>query len=144
MQMRKGLWLNRRILKLLNRSVAFLFADRVLTEEGNKKKTIVGAFSRFYAQTFPAQFLPWFVHAAITNVAGKHEFSLYLVRETEQQFVYTMSGVFGADSKAAVIELVFVVGNAVFPCGDYVFTFTIDGKPGMTRILEVRPASATS
>lgn len=125
--------------------VAFLFADRVLTEEGNKKKTIVGAFSRFWAQSFPAQFLPWFVYVAVTNVVGRHEFSLYLVREKEQQFVFTQSGAFGTDSKSAVVELVAVVANAVFPApGDYVFTFAIDGRPTMTRILEVRPAVAAS
>jgi hypothetical protein len=123
--------------------VAFLFADRVLTEEGNKKKTIVGAFSRFYAQNFPAVFAPWFVYIAFTNVLGKHPFSMYLVREKEQQFIYTLNGEFATESKSAVIEMVFVVANAVFPAaGDYVFTFTIDGKPAMTRILEVRPTGA--
>jgi len=59
--------------------VALLFADRVIVEEKNKKKTIVGTFTRFYSDKFPVSFPPWYIYAAVTNISEDHSFSLNLV-----------------------------------------------------------------
>ena len=58
--------------------VALLLADRVITED-NQKKAIIGTFTQFTVRQVPAGLPPWYVYAAVTNLAGEHPFSLNLV-----------------------------------------------------------------
>ncbi|MBN2532667.1 MAG: hypothetical protein JXB88_07240 [Spirochaetales bacterium] len=117
--------------------VALLFADRVI-EEKNHKKGIIGTFSRFYADTFPVQFPPWFIYAAVTNISGENSFSLNLVLEKAQQVILPISGKCQVDNTRSVVELIFPVFRAIFPEeGIYALTFNIEGLPIGSRILEV-------
>ena len=118
--------------------VALLFADRVIVEEHNKKKTIVGTFTRFYAGTFPVSFPLWYIYAAATNLSGEHSFSLNLVLEKEMQVIVPINGKLKVENPRNVIELIFPIGQAVFPAaGEYTLTFNIDGTQVGSRILEV-------
>ncbi|MBN2444198.1 MAG: hypothetical protein JXJ04_22735 [Spirochaetales bacterium] len=117
--------------------VALLFADRVI-EEKNHKKGIIGTFSRFYAEKFPAQFPPWFIYAAVTNISGENAFSLNLVYDKAQQVILPISGKCKVENTRSVVELIFPVFRAVFPDeGIYTLTFNIEGNPIGSRILEV-------
>ena len=51
--------------------VALLIADRVITED-NQKKGIIGTFTQFTVRQVPAALPPWFIYAAVTNVVGEH------------------------------------------------------------------------
>jgi len=118
--------------------VALLFADRVIVEEHNKKKTIVGTFTRFYSGTFPVSFPLWYIYAAATNLSGEHSFSLNLVLEKEMQVIVPINGKLKVENPRNVIELIFPIGQAVFPApGEYTLTFNIDGTQVGSRILEV-------
>jgi hypothetical protein len=125
--------------------VALLFADRVLVEEGNHKKTIVGTFTEFHADKFPAVFPPWFIYAAATNIEGEHSFSLNLVLEKESQIVLGINGKMKAGHRNKVNELVFPIQRAIFPGpGTYTLTFNIGGAPVGSRLLEVIAQSPSS
>jgi hypothetical protein len=127
--------------------VALLFADRVLVEEGNHKKTIVGTFTQFHSEKFPVVFPPWFIYAAATNFAGEFSFSVNLVLEKDQQVVLGISGKVKADHRNNVIELVIPIQRAIFPsAGTYSLTFNIDGVQVGSRLLEVtaQPQSSMS
>jgi Family of unknown function (DUF6941) len=118
--------------------VALLFADRVLVEEGNHKKTIVGTFTQFHADKFPAVFPPWYIYAAATNIEGEHTFSLNLVLEKESQVVLGINGMVKAGHRNKVNEFVFPIQRAIFPsAGTYTLTFNIGGAPVGSRLLEV-------
>lgn len=118
--------------------VALLFADRVIVEEKNKKKTIVGTFTRFYSDKFPVSFPPWYIYAAATNISGEHSFSLNLVLEKEMQVVIPINGKLKVENPRNVIELIFPIGQAIFPSqGEYTLTFNIDGTQVGSRVLEV-------
>jgi hypothetical protein len=118
--------------------VALLFADRVIVEEKNKKKTVVGTFTRFYSDKFPVSFPPWYIYAAATNISGEHSFSLNLVLEKDMQVVVPINGKLKVDNPRNVIELIFPIGQAIFPTpGEYTLTFNIDGIQVGSRILEV-------
>ena len=58
--------------------VALLIADRVVTED-NQKKGIIGTFTQFTVRQVPAALPPWYIYAAVTNLAGEHVFSLNLL-----------------------------------------------------------------
>jgi hypothetical protein len=125
--------------------VALLFADRVLVEEGNRKKTIVGTFTQFHADKFPAVFAPWYIYAAVTNIEGEHSFSLNLVLEKESQVILGINGKVKADDRNKVNEFIFPIQRAIFPsAGTYSLTFNIGGIQVGSRLLEVIPQSQTA
>ena len=57
--------------------LAILFADRVITENSNKKG-IIGTFDKFISPNFPASFPAWAIYVAVTNIIGNHTFRINL------------------------------------------------------------------
>lgn len=117
--------------------VSLLFADRVITENTNKKG-IIGTFNRFMSPQFPIAFPPWAIFAALTNAAGKHDFALTLANVESNQVVLPINGEFECAADDDVIELTFNVVGAVFPKpGRYSLSFHVDGELLGSRILFV-------
>jgi hypothetical protein len=117
--------------------VALLLADRVITED-NQKKGIIGTFTQFTVRQVPAPLPPWFIFAAVTNLSGEHPFSLNLVFDRSQQVVFSAGGTLVVDNARRVVELVIPVPNVVFPeAGTYVVSFHVDGEQIGSRILDV-------
>jgi hypothetical protein len=117
--------------------VALLLADRVITED-NQKKGIIGTFTQFTVRQLPATLAPWFVYAAVTNLAGEHSFSLNLVVDRTQQVIFSAGGTLRVDEPRRVVELVIPVPNVVFPeAGTYIVTFHVEGEQIASRILDV-------
>jgi hypothetical protein len=117
--------------------VALLLADRVITED-NQKKAIIGTFTQFTVRQVPASLAPWFVYAAVTNLAGEHSFSLNLVVDRTQQVIFSAGGTLRVDEPRRVVELVIPVPNVVFPeAGTYIVTFHVEGEQIGSRILDV-------
>ncbi|HVP19825.1 MAG TPA: hypothetical protein VMU36_12610 [Spirochaetia bacterium] len=117
--------------------VALLIADRVITED-NQKKAIIGTFTQFTVRQLPAALPPWFIYAAVTNIAGEHAFSLNLLFDRSQQVIFSAGGKVSVDEQRRVVELVIQVPNVVFPEeGTYDVSFHIDGDLIATRILDV-------
>jgi hypothetical protein len=121
--------------------VGLLFADRVITEN-NGKKSIIGTFNRFIAPSFPMVFPPWFIYAAITNIDGKHEFSLSLCMDDSERLLFTLSGGIDCPDEGNVIELEAALTTVSFPSpGKYILTFQVDGFPIGSRVLTVDKVS---
>ena len=117
--------------------VALLLADRVVTED-NEKKCIIGTFTQFTTRQVPAGFPPWFIYAAVTNLIGEHTFSLNIVFDRSQQVLFSAGGKVTVDALRRVVEIVVPVVNAVFPEeGTYLVLFHIDGAQVGSRMLEV-------
>ena len=117
--------------------VALLLADRVITED-NQKKTIIGTFTQFSVRQVPAGLPPWFIYAAVTNVAGELPFSINLVFDKSQQVIFSAGGTLTVDDPRRVVELVIPVPNVVFPeAGTYVVSFHVGGDQIGSRILDV-------
>jgi hypothetical protein len=117
--------------------VALLLADSVITED-NQKKAIIGTFTQFTVRQVPAGLPPWFIYAAVTNLAGEHPFSLNLVFDRSQQVVFSAGGTLKVDDPRRVVELVIPVPNVVFPeAGTYVVSFHVGGEQIGSRILDV-------
>jgi hypothetical protein len=117
--------------------VALLMADRVITED-NQKKAIIGTFTQFSVRQVPAGLPPWFIYAAVTNVAGELPFSVNLVLDKSQQVVFSAGGTVTVDDPRRVVELVIPVPNVVFPsAGTYVVSFHVGGEQIGSRILDV-------
>lgn len=114
-----------------------LFADKIITED-NGKKGIIGTFTRFFAQTFPASFPPWAIYAAVTNVSGEHTFSLNLIEDETNQTILPLTGKFEVKQKSDVVELTPTIVGAVFPRpGKYTLLFLVDTEQIGARTLLV-------
>jgi hypothetical protein len=117
--------------------VGLLFADKIIIEN-NGKRGIIGTFNRFYSKKFPIAFPPWAIYAAVTNLEGKHEFALTLVREETNQVILPLNGQFDVRGRNDVVELTPSILGAVFPKeGTYILTFSIDGTQIGARVLFV-------
>lgn len=117
--------------------VALLLADRVVTED-NQKKGIIGTFTQFVTPRLPASFPPWFIYAAATNLVGENSFSLKMVCDETGEPVFAAEGKLNVDNPRKVVELVIPVVNVVFPlAGTYTLLFTLEEEPLGSRVLEV-------
>jgi hypothetical protein len=117
-----------------------LFADKIITED-NGKKAIIGTFTRFFAQAFPASFPPWAIYAAVTNVAGEHLFALNLFEEENHQMILPLTGKFEVKLKSDIVELTPTIMGAVFPrAGKYTLLFLVDDEQIGARTLFVEAA----
>lgn len=68
-----------------------LMAD-VIVSEDNGKKILVGVFSRFNLQQFPAQVAPWYLYAGVENLVGRNTFTFNLAREDTQEVAFSVGG----------------------------------------------------
>lgn len=117
--------------------VGLLFADRVITENNNKKG-IIGTFTNFHSYQYPVAFPPWYIYAAVTNIKGEHNFSINLANDKSQHVIVSFGGKIGSDDLKAVCELSIPLVNVMFPePGAYNLIFNIDGKQIGSRVLEV-------
>jgi len=121
--------------------IALIFADRVITED-NQKKGIIGTFSRFHSPEFPVSFPPWFIYGAVTNITpGKHPLGLTITNRDTQQVIVTINGELESKSPGNpddVIELILPIMNAVFPKdGKYDVAVVMDGDIIGSRILKI-------
>ena len=117
--------------------VALLLADRVISED-NQKKGIIGTFSQFNLRQLPALLPPWFIYAAVTNLVGDHSFSVNLVVDRSQQVLFSAGGKVAIDSPRRVVELIIPVANVPFvEAGTHTVCFFIDGGQIGSRVLEV-------
>lgn len=120
--------------------LALIFADQVIVEAKTNKQSIIGSFTQFYADKFPATFPPWCIYVSITNIVGEHSFSLNLLYEKEAYVSFSGGGKFKVPSRSIVHDFILPIKGAVFPGeGVYNFTFNLNGKQVGARVLKVIP-----
>lgn len=120
--------------------LALLCADRVIVEEGNHKKSIIGSFDNFFSPKFPVVFPPWFIYAAVANLSEDSDFTLNLVKDDgSDSVVIGFTGRFKVTDPRSKSDIIFQVANAKFPsAGDYMLTLTIGTEHVGSRILHVK------
>jgi hypothetical protein len=117
--------------------LALLFADRIITEDNNKKG-IIGTFNRFMAHEFPVIFPPWAVYVGLTNLSGKHSFELTLKNIDTDELVFPVNGEFDSRNIDEMIELPLNFSGIAFPSpGKHILGLSIDGDLVGTRVLSV-------
>lgn len=124
--------------------LALITADKVITEEKNHKKTIVGTFTNFYSQRFPAKFPPWFIYVAITNLDGDYNFSINVAQDESDYVVFSAGGKLSVKDPQAVPEIAIPVPDAQFPePGKYNVIFKLNNHTIANRVLNlVQPHQA--
>jgi hypothetical protein len=118
---------------------ALLTADKVIIEQGNQKKSLIGVFSNFIANEVPAIFPPWFIYGAVTNIEGKHSFSLNLIHSESGHVLLSRGGEIESKDPRKVVEIVIQVVNVQFhQFGVYTLQLNFDGKEILSRNIRVQ------
>ncbi len=117
--------------------LAILFADRIITENNNKKG-IIGTFDKFISQSFPITFPPWAIYVSMTNITGKHPFELNLLHLETNQLVLPIQGELESVGPEQTIELTFNLGSILFQSpGRYNLSIELSGELLGSRVLYV-------
>ena len=118
--------------------LALLCADKVITEEGTHKRSVIGTFNNFHSQKFPIAVPPWFVYVAFTNVSGEHDLTVNIVDRSNDYNVYSANATLNSQETTAQIELSIPVVNASFPKPEkYEVSLSLDGRHLGARTLNV-------
>jgi hypothetical protein len=118
--------------------LALLVCDYVITEKNTNKKSLVGLFTNITGQQFPMQFRTFWVYTSLTNLMGRHSFSLNIYSEATKANIGSISGNINVKDKNNVAELAVPVKSVTFPePGKYVLSVAIDGQNIMDRILNI-------
>ena len=116
---------------------ALLTADKAI-EEKNGKKGLIGIFNTFNIRDASKLSPPWVVFASITNLEGKHEFNLNLIRDESPDVVLSVGGQLEAEDRRANIDLIIPIIGTVFPReGLYNLVLTVDDVQVGTRVIHV-------
>jgi len=107
---------------------AFLVCDRIITEAGTNKKTLVGVFTILRARAFPTQHRQVALYYKGMLESGKHEFNIDLVRRGEENTLSSVEGVLVVKDARSPTELAINLPFLDIPAeGTYEFRFWIDG-----------------
>lgn len=118
--------------------LALLCADSVIVEEHTKKRTIIGTFTQFHSQRFPAVFPRWAIYVSLTNIDGEHDLTVNIVQRSNNFNVYSATGKLSVSDRNGVVELSLPVINARFQePGVYGITAELDNREFGHRILTV-------
>ena len=66
---------------------AFLVCDTIIIDSLTGKKSIIGAFTHLWAQTFPCQHPQMGVYFCLTDALGSYEFEIQLIYLDKDQLV---------------------------------------------------------
>ena len=116
---------------------ALLLADKVIIEN-NGKKGLIGVFNIFRFPSFPANSPSWFIFLSVSNLLGKHSFSINLTLDEAQIVVLPIGGELESKDINAEIELIIPIKTVGFPkAGTYTLTVNVDGKSLASKVLNV-------
>ena len=116
------------MLETVNVSV-FVACDKVIEENINHKKTIVGIFRNFGFPELPARnAAPWFLFVQMSGLpAGKHDITVNVVHDATQGVVFA-AGFDIPEDHAENVDLIIPAQSTEFGNeGDHVATLNIDG-----------------
>jgi hypothetical protein len=108
--------------------VGLIFADKIITED-NGKKGIIGTFTSFQSDTFPAVIQPWGIYVAVASIKGKHSFTLNMTPQKGGEDIVNLNGKFEVTATTESVELIINMPVTVFPKdGIYRLKFIVDGN----------------
>ncbi len=94
--------------------LAINICDTVLREEGTNKVSLIGLFGIIWARKFPCRHPRMYVHVALTDVHGKQDVEVRLVRVADDKPIVGIRGAVELPDPLQVVELTFALANVGF------------------------------
>jgi len=129
---------------------AIILSDGAIREHGTNKVSIIGAFDRLNALSFPFLSPPFTVTVLLSNIAGPVERIPFTVRIEAAESAHVVASVTGhitvpaEITKDEVMEIVAPIPPSTFPsAGKYEVNVLVGTEPLDKRILLVKSITAT-
>ncbi len=122
--------------------VSLLICDQVIDDKLSNKKSAIGLFSMIVVPQMPAAIHQMAVLASLTEITGKSQVELRLMRDADNLPIFSSQGYVNAPNPLAVVDLLFHLrGIRIQTAGQYAFEVLHEGEIlGRRRFqLVVRP-----
>lgn len=109
--------------------VSLLLCDQIIDDRLSNKKSAIGMFNTVFVASFPASIHNMSVMASVTEIAGRVELELRLVRDADLQVIFAGKGLVEAPNPLAVVDLIFhLQGIQIAAAGQYAFEVLAAGE----------------
>lgn len=125
--------------KIHPKDSGLLICDRIITEEGTKKKSLIGIFENIYSPSFPCIHGALSVYTKLSDAEGDYEFRLELYDlQHDRKIGGGRTPLIRIETRTHVHELVFNLVGLVFEHeGKYEFRLFANEKNVSSRLFSV-------
>ena len=123
--------------------VSLLICDQVIDDKLTNKKSAIGIFNTILVQKLPTAIHQMAILASVTEIAGRVELEIRLVRDSDNAVLFSGKGAVEAPNPLGVVDLLFAMQGVKIPeAGQYAFELLSGGEIlGRRRFqVRVRPA----
>ncbi len=109
--------------------VSLLVCDQVIDDKLSNKKSAIGIFNMILVGKLPATIHQMAILASVTEIAGRVELELRLVRDSDNAILFGGKGAVEAPDPLAVVDLLFAMQGLNIPeAGQYAFELLSNGE----------------
>jgi hypothetical protein len=102
--------------------VSLLICDQVIDDKLSHKKSAIGIFNTIVLPAFPGTIGHMALLASLTEIAGRAEIEIRLIRDNDNQIMFSGKGAVEAPDPLAVVDLLFAMQGVRIPeAGQYAF-----------------------
>lgn len=102
--------------------VSLLLCDQVIDDRLSNKKSAIGIFNTIVVARVPTSINQVAILASLTEIAGRAELEVRLVRDSDDEVVFSGRGMVEAPNPLAVVDLLFAMQGVRIPePGQYAF-----------------------
>lgn len=119
--------------------VSFLVCDQVIDDKLTGKKSAIGIFNTIFVREVPSAVQHMAILASLTEIVGRVQMELRLVRDADNSVVFSGRGEVEAPSPLAVVDLLFSLQGVRVPAeGQYAFELLASNELLGRRRFQVR------
>ncbi|MBK9118569.1 MAG: hypothetical protein IPM18_03055 [Phycisphaerales bacterium] len=102
--------------------VSLLICDQVIDDKLSHKKSAIGIFNTILVPKFPTAIHQMAILASLTEINGRAELELRLVRDADNAVLFSGKGAVEAPNPLAVVDLLFAMQGIKIPdAGQFAF-----------------------
>lgn len=109
--------------------VSLLVCDQVIDDKLSNKKSAIGIFNTILVPQVPTAVSQLAILASVTEITGRVELELRLVRDADNAVLFSGRGAVEAPNPLAVVDLLFAMQGVRIPeAGQYAFELLSGGE----------------
>ncbi len=118
--------------------VSMVVCDQVIDDRLTNKKSAIGIFNTIVVTKVPSTIHHLGILASLTEISGRAELELRLVRDSDNAVLFSGKGVVEAPNPLAVVDLLFAMQGIQIPeVGQYAFELNCADEPLGRRRFQV-------
>lgn len=108
--------------------VSLLICDQVIDDKLSNKKSAIGIFNTIVVPKLPTLLHQTALLASVTEITGRVELEIRLVRDADNEVLFSGKGAVEAPNPLAVVDLLFAMQGLRIPdAGQYAFELLAGG-----------------